>query len=101
MWLRYSPWGDPGALTIGVRLAAGGILLLVLPVFLVISWVLREVRREIRRSGLSPFQVAVIETAGLEALHHEMHKRNQVTSARLTASVMGPERRGQWPDNMN
>lgn len=97
MWLRYSPWGDPGALTIGVRLAVAGILLLVLPVSLIVAWVLREVRREIRRSGLSPFQVAVIETVGLEALHHEMHKRNQATSARLTASVMGPERTELWP----
>lgn len=92
----YSPWGDPQALTYGIQLLGVALLLAAYPAVLVVIWLVRGYRRAVRQSGLSPFQVALIETAGLEVLHHEMHKRNVATSARLTESVMGPERTGTW-----
>lgn len=97
--LRYSPWGDPQALTIGIRFAGAALVLAAFPVALVFIWTAREIGREARRLGLSPAQAAVVEFAVMETAHHEWRKYNERVSAQLTESVMGPERTGLWPEN--
>jgi hypothetical protein len=97
---NYTPGEDPGALSIGMHLVGTGIILLLFPAALVLIWVASEFRREMRRSGLSPTQVAVIETAALTAAHYAWRDHNVKESARLTESVMGPERsQRQWPES--
>jgi hypothetical protein len=90
--LRYSPWGDPQALTDGIRLAGAGLLLLVFPVAVLVIWFARQLRAQARALGLSPGQAALAEFAVMEVVHHEWARHNREVSARLTDSVMGPER---------
>lgn len=95
--LRYSPWGDPQALTTGIRFAGAALVFAAFPAALIIAWIVREIRREARKLGLSPAQTAVIGFAVMEVAHHEWSRHNERVSAQLTESVMGPERGTEGP----
>jgi hypothetical protein len=92
MWLRYSPWGDTGALTIGVRLGLAGLLLLIYPVLLVVTAIARSAHRELRALGLSDRQARTVELGALAVADVAWYEHNRKVSERLTESVMGPER---------
>lgn len=94
--LRYSP-DDLGALNWMVRLGLLGAALLAVPAVMILAAIVREVRRGIARSGLTPVQAAFAEAAVLGVVHYEWSKRNAAWSADLTESVMGPEREALWP----
>lgn len=92
--LRYSSWGDPGALTIGLRLLLAGVVLAVLVAVLVFAAAVRSIRRKGTR--LSAGQVAA-GAAALGVADYYWHEHNVREAARLTESVMGPERTGESP----
>lgn len=95
--LRYSSWGDPGAMTVCVALFWSALALLSVPAVMTAAWLARELRRDLRRLGLTPGQAALLQAGAMEAAHHEWSRYNREWSARLTESVMGPEREHQWP----
>lgn len=90
--LRYSSWGDPGAMTVCVALFWAALAQLAVPAVMIVVWFVREARRYARQVNLSPW----VEVAAMEVLHHEWSKANSEWSARLTDSVMGPAERKQW-----
>jgi hypothetical protein len=94
---RYSPYGDPGAGTAGLWLAVSALLLIGVPVAVAaVITMVRAGRRYLAwRRSLTPGERAAVSAAevvfllGAEtALRHYNHEQ----SARLTASVMGPDR---------
>jgi hypothetical protein len=97
--LRYSPWGDPGALDLMVRLVAAALLLAVFPAALLVVTAARQFGRAARASGLTPLQMALGEAVVMTAVDYAWHEHNVREAARLTDSVMGPERTGLWPES--
>ncbi|MCW2930036.1 MAG: hypothetical protein JWM19_998 [Actinomycetia bacterium] len=99
-FLRYSPYGDPGAIRTGLWLGLTGLAIIVIPagialiVFAVAAW-----RRYAAWKGqLTPGQqdaVSLAEAAALEGAHLAWHRHNQEEDARLTESVMGRSRDGE------
>jgi hypothetical protein len=95
--LHYSAWADPRALDYMVRYAGLALVFLAVPAAMLVIWFTRQFIHEMARTGLTPTQVAVAEAAVMAYAHHEWSRRNAEDSARLTESVMGPERTGEWP----
>lgn len=95
--LRYSASEDPGALPAGMWTLAAGAVLIALPVA---SAVLRVAVHETRayrawKATLTPAQrtwVTFAEAAAFWGGHELWKHHNERESARLTASVMGPDR---------
>lgn len=97
--LNYSAWADPGALTIAVRWFFAGLLFLVVLIALLVISAFRKFRRTAAASGLSPWQLALGEAAVIAVADYAWHEHNRRESAKLTKSVMGPERTELWPGN--
>jgi len=95
--LAYNELTDPGALGAMVDLGLASLAFLLVPAVMIIAWFVREARREIARSGLTPRQVALGEAALMAGAHYEWSRHNERVSAELTASVMGPEREAGGP----
>lgn len=95
--LRYSPYGNPGALGIGLWLGAAAVALIAFPAAVALAVALaRSARRYLAwRRTLTPGQRAALATAELAALavgEEALRRHNREVSARLTKSVMGTER---------
>jgi hypothetical protein len=91
---RYTPYGDPGALTAAVTLGILGVLLTGIPLLtaaLVAGWAVTRDYRAWKRT-LTPAQRTLLtwsELAGLTVAHIAWRDRNRREDERLTASVMG------------
>jgi len=95
--LRYSASEDPGALPAGVWLFVVGLFMILLPVvYLILRGVLHETRvYRAWKAALTPAQrvwVTLAEAAAFWGGHELWKHHNERESARLTRSVMGPER---------
>lgn len=95
--LRYSSWGDPGAINICVALFWTALVLLSVPAAMITVWFFRELHRDLRRAGLSTGQAAFVEAAAMGAAHYAWAAHNREWSERLTDSVMGPVRTDPAP----
>jgi hypothetical protein len=91
-WLRYSPWGDTGVLTVGTWLGVTGLLLLAFPVGAAVIGIARSAHRELRALGLSAGQARTVELGVLAIADVAWFEYNKHVSERLAESVMGPER---------
>lgn len=96
--LRYSPYGDPGAGQAGLWTGIAAVILIAVPAGSLAVWgAARLVRRYLAwLRTLTPGQrlaASVIEFGVMEGVHYVWHEHNKRESARLTASVMGPERK--------
>jgi hypothetical protein len=76
-----------------VQLGGAALILFAVPAAMIVVWFFRQVRAQARSLGLTPGQAALAEFALMEFVHHEWAEHNRAWSARLTDSVMGPERR--------
>jgi hypothetical protein len=99
--LGYTPWGDPQAVNIGMYLGVAAIVLMAWPVGVLVLWAAREFHRELRTLGLSAQQARTVELGALAVADVAWFESNRKESARLTESVMGPEREdySQWPSH--
>lgn len=95
--LRYSPWGNPGALDTAVQLAALALACLAVPAVMTLVWAVRQARQSVQGLGLTPAQAAVGALALAEIVQEIWAEANDEEARRLTASVMGPVRGGSWP----
>lgn len=96
--LRYSSWGDPGAMTAVVALFWLAVVLFAVPAVMLVAWFAGELRREARDLGLTPGQAALLQAGAMEVVHHEWARRNREWSSHLTDSVMGePREQEPWP----
>jgi hypothetical protein len=96
--LRYSPYENPGALPAGMWLATLAVVLIGAPAVLLAGSIIAGNRRRYRAwlATLTPEQrTAARLAAGVAALGADLawHEHNKRKDARLSASVMGMERR--------
>lgn len=94
---RYSPYSDPGAGTAGLWLSVAAAALILVPLAgLLIFLVVRGMRQYLAwRRTLTPQQRAALAAAEFVAMagtEMAFRHHNREESARLTESVMGPER---------
>lgn len=94
---RYSPYGDPGDGTAGLWLGVTALVLILVPLAVVITVVIVRAGRQYLawRRSLTPearAAVAAAEVVVLFSAERALRHHNREVSARLTDSVMGPER---------
>lgn len=95
--LHYSAWANPGALNYMVQLAGAALVLFAVPAAMAVIWVVRQYARTMRGLGLTPAQSLAVQVSLAAVVGEIWAEHNREWSERLTESVMGPERDGQWP----